>query len=234
MGRLPRRTRRRSAHGRGHLAPLDTPAGSHARSRDCGSRRVLGAVQSRRVRSRSGWRFRIRDHGVESRRSSGVVSRGLLSSLLFTAIPEELVFRAYLQQKFTALADGETRRTVATGVAVAAVLFALFHLPRWFLGSGHGVGTALAVRLLGLTLMGIAYGVVYALTGNLWLVALFHATMNQPPFVVTVSVPAELHLLVGVVEYAAIVSTVYVAVRVTEPEESALVWSRRAASSTSD
>ncbi|WP_276280990.1 type II CAAX prenyl endopeptidase Rce1 family protein [Halorussus caseinilyticus] len=158
----------------------------------------------------------------------------LLSSLLFTAIPEELVFRAYLQQKFTALADGETRRTVATGVAVAAVLFALFHLPRWFLGSGHGVGTALAVRLLGLTLMGIAYGVVYALTGNLWLVALFHATMNQPPFVVTVSVPAELHLLVGVVEYAAIVSTVYVAVRVTEPEESALVWSRRAASSTSD
>lgn len=35
------------------------------------------------------------------------------------------------------------------------------------------------------------------------------------PFVVAVSVPAELHLIVGITEYAAIVSTAYVVARVT-------------------
>lgn len=155
----------------------------------------------------------------------------LLSSLLFTAIPEELFFRTYLQQKFVSLAGGTTRRAVAAGIAIAAVLFALFHLPRWFLASGHGVGVALAVRLFGLTLAGVAYGLVYALTGNLWLVALFHATMNQRPLLITMHVPSELHLLVGVVEYAAIVSVVYLFVRATGSDGSPVVWSRRRASS---
>ena len=139
-----------------------------------------------------------------------------VSTLLFTAIPEELAFRAYLQSKFTALAGGGRRRATAVGVSLAAVLFALFHLPHWFLASGHGVGPALATRLFGLTLAGLAYGLAYALTRNLWLVALFHATMNQPPFLVAVHVPAEMHLLVGAVEYAAIASTAFVAVRVSD------------------
>jgi membrane protease YdiL (CAAX protease family) len=139
-----------------------------------------------------------------------------VSSLLFTAIPEELAFRAYLQSKFAALAGGGSRRATAVGVSLAAVLFALFHLPHWFLASGHGVGPALATRLVGLTLAGLAFGLAYALTRNLWLVALFHATMNQPPFLVAVEVPAGMHLLVGAVEYAAIVSAAFVAVRVSE------------------
>lgn len=159
----------------------------------------------------------------------------LLGSLLFTALPEELVFRAYLQQKFTALAGGETRRAVVSGIVTVAVLFALFHLPRWFLASGHGVGAALAGRLLGLTLMGLAYGAVYALTRNLLLVVLFHATMNHPPFVVAVSVPSDLHLVVALVEYVAIVSVVYLFVRVTGPDRGVLVWPRQeTTSSTSD
>lgn len=139
-----------------------------------------------------------------------------VSALLFTAIPEELAFRAYLQSKFTALAGGGSRRATAVGVSLAAVLFALFHLPHWFLASGHGVGPALATRLFGLTLAGLAFGLAYALTRNLWLVALFHATMNQPPFLVAVHVPAEMHLLVGVVEYAAIAAAAFVAVRVSD------------------
>ncbi|SFG90263.1 CAAX protease self-immunity [Halopelagius inordinatus] len=158
----------------------------------------------------------------------------LLSSLLFTALPEELVFRAYLQQKFTALVGGETRRAVVSGIVTAAVLFALFHLPRWFLASGHGVGAALAGRLLGLILMALAYGTVYALTRNLVLVVLFHATMNHPPFFVAVSVPSDLHLVVAVVEYVAIVSVVYLTVRVTGPDRAALVWSRRETTSSTD
>jgi membrane protease YdiL (CAAX protease family) len=58
-------------------------------------------------------------------------------------------------------------------------------------------------RLAGLTLAGLAYGLVYALTGNLWLVTLLHATMNYRPLLLSVDVPADLHLVVGVVEYAA-------------------------------
>ena len=151
----------------------------------------------------------------------------LFSSLLFTAIPEELLFRTYLQEKFTRLAGGATRRAVLAGIGLVAVLFALFHLPRWFLASGHGVGSALAARLIGLTLAGLAYGSVYALTGNLWLVALFHASMNQPPFVVSVHIPTELHLVASVIEYAAIVSLVYLTVRVVEPAGTPLIWPRR-------
>ncbi|MCJ0621346.1 type II CAAX prenyl endopeptidase Rce1 family protein (plasmid) [Haloarcula sp. KBTZ06] len=151
----------------------------------------------------------------------------LFSSLLFTAIPEELLFRTYLQEKFTRLAGGTTRCAVLAGIGLVAVLFALFHLPQWFLASGHGVGSALAARLLGLTLMGLAYGSVYALTGNLWLVALFHASMNQPPVIVSVHIPTELHLVASVIEYAAIVSLVYLTVRVVESGGTPLIWSRR-------
>ncbi|WP_435184526.1 CPBP family glutamic-type intramembrane protease [Halobellus sp. EA9] len=159
----------------------------------------------------------------------------LLSSLVFTAIPEEFLFRTYLQQKLTALAGGGTRRAVGSGLVVVAVLFALFHLPRWFIGMEHGIGAALGSRLLTLTLMGVAYGVVYALTRNLWLVALFHATMNQPPLLITVDVPSEMHFAVGLVEYVAIVAIVYLTTRVTESEPSVPVWTRtETGSATSD
>ncbi|WP_049987133.1 CPBP family glutamic-type intramembrane protease [Halobellus rufus] len=157
----------------------------------------------------------------------------LCSSFLFTAIPEELVFRSYFQQKFTAIAGDKTRRTVA-GVVVAAGLFAGFHLPRWFLASGHEVGTALAIHLLGLLLMGLTYGVVYVLTRNLWLVALIHATMNYPPVLITMNVPSNLHFVVGVIEYAAIISIVFVAVRMTGSGRTTLLWSQQEAPSIPD
>lgn len=158
----------------------------------------------------------------------------LFSSLLFTAIPEELLFRTYLQQKVTRLAGGTTRRAVLSGIALVAVLFALFHLPRWFLASGHGVSSALAARLFGLTLMGLAYGSVYALTGNLWLVALFHASMNHPPVIVSVSIPSELHLVVSVLEYTVMVSLVYLTVRLSGHDGSPLTGSRREISASTE
>lgn len=151
------------------------------------------------------------------------------SSLAFTAFPEELMFRAYLQSRLVELV-GDGRRAVATGVAVAAVPFALFHLPRWFLLSGHGVGPALAVRLFWLTVAGLAYGTAYALTRNLWLVALFHAATNQPPLLVAGDVPAGLHPVVGVVEYAGIVAAAFVAARATGSDGTAVARSRAASS----
>ena len=156
------------------------------------------------------------------------------SSLVFTAIPEELVFRAYLQSKAVALAEWDGRRAVAIGVAVGAVLFALLHLPRWFLMSNHGIGPALGSHLLGVTLAGLAYGLVYAVTRNLWLVALFHATMNQPPFLLTFQIPSNLHLLVGLIEYAAIVLLVLVTVSLTESERIPVTSPRQEASQASD
>lgn len=155
----------------------------------------------------------------------------LLSSLLFTAIPEELMFRAYFQQKFIAMAGGETRRAVVSGIVVMAVLFAIFHLPRWFLALARGVGPALVTRLLSLTLMGITYGIVYAVTRNFWLVAFFHATMNISPILVTVNISPELHFAVGVIESVAIISVVYLYARTIEPDSAALVWSQQEATS---
>ncbi|QLG27648.1 CPBP family intramembrane metalloprotease [Halorarum halophilum] len=178
-------------------------------------------------------------HGFEATRSRTAIHPlsyllALLSSFLITAIPEELVFRSYLQQKLIALIGGQTRHAVVSSIVIVAVLFALFHLPRWFLASGHGVSVALVGRLVGLTLMGLTYGVVYALTRNLWLVALFHATMNHPPVLVTVSIPSDLHLVAAVIEYAAIISVVYLTVRVTEPDRTTLVLPRQATASSMD
>jgi membrane protease YdiL (CAAX protease family) len=143
--------------------------------------------------------------------SSQVVAHPVLyfaafgSSLLFTALPEEFVFRGYLQSKLIAESGGTDLRAAATGTGTAAVLFALFHLPRWFLMSGHGVSPALAARLSVLVMSGLAFGLVYELTDNLWLVTLFHTTMNQPPLLFTVNIPSELHFVVGGIEYTTLI-----------------------------
>jgi hypothetical protein len=75
---------------------------------------------------------------------------------------------------------------------------------------------------------------VYAVTRNLWLVALFHATMNQPPFLLTIQIPSNLHLLVGLVEYAAIVLFVLVIVSLTESEGVSVTPARQEASRASN
>ncbi|WP_424004896.1 type II CAAX prenyl endopeptidase Rce1 family protein (plasmid) [Haloarcula salina] len=151
------------------------------------------------------------------------------SSLLFTAIPEELMFRGYLQSKFVSVAGGSTRRRIVIGVTAATALFTVFHLPRVF-ASGHGLGPGLATTLTGLALAGFAYGLAFLLTRNVWLVALFHATMNQPPFLLTVQFPPELHLLVGAVEYGGIVAVAFVTSRVTRSDGSIGVASHRLSS----
>jgi len=161
----------------------------------------------------------------------GMYLAALGSSLLFTAIPEELMFRGYLQSKFVALVGDRTRQRITIGVVTAAALFALFHLPRWVLVSGHGFGPALVARLSGLVLSGIAYGFAFLLTRNIWLVALFHATMNHPPFLLTIQYPPELHFLVGVIEYTGLVAVAFVIGRATGPVGSVEAVSQRLSSS---
>ncbi|MGB9956406.1 hypothetical protein ACOZ4B_08455 [Haloferax prahovense] len=50
--------------------------------------------------------------------------------------------------------------------------------------------------------------------------------MNQPPFIVTVDIPADLHLAAGVVEYAGMLTVVVLAVRLTGFGERFPVWAR--------
>lgn len=142
------------------------------------------------------------------------------SSALFTALPEELFFRGYLQGKLIALAGGRGRRAVAAGVALAAVLFALFHLPRWFLQSGHGVGPALASELAWLVAFGVAMGLAYEATGNLWVLVLVHTRVNHPQLFVAGRRPAELHTVLLFVEIAALVGAVVLVSRLVSGDGS--------------
>jgi membrane protease YdiL (CAAX protease family) len=117
-----------------------------------------------------------------------------------------------------------TSRTLLPVCGVVVGFWALYNLGA--LTSGHGLGAALAGRLASLLLVGLAYGFVYALTRNLWLVALVHATMNYPPVLFAVNVPSDLHLVVALAECVAVVSVVFLTVRVARPDGPTLVGER--------
>jgi membrane protease YdiL (CAAX protease family) len=70
---------------------------------------------------------------------------------------------------------------------------------------------------------GLAFGLIYVLTNNLWLVALFHATMNQPPLLFTVNIPSELHFVVGIIEYTTVVGFTIVVLYLTSSNLSSAV-----------
>lgn len=98
--------------------------------------------------------------------------------VVFFAFVEEVVFRGYLQTKLRVVLDanGWPRRILA--VIVAAALFALLHIPRILVVGGY-VGGQIAVTLVVLTLSGIAFGLLFELSGNLYFVGLIHALGNS-------------------------------------------------------
>jgi membrane protease YdiL (CAAX protease family) len=99
---------------------------------------------------------------------------GSINFYLFVGPAEELAFRGYLQNKLTALlGGGNDRIQIAVGVVAAAVIFALLHIPTILLVGGFQL-QALAGTLLLNALSGIAFGTIYALTRNLYLVAFLH------------------------------------------------------------
>jgi membrane protease YdiL (CAAX protease family) len=94
---------------------------------------------------------------------------------LFVGPAEELAFRGYLQNKLAALVGtGRERIRRAIGVASAAVLFSLLHVPALVFVGDVRLQGAVGVLIV-LALSGLTFGVVYELTRNLYLVALLHA-----------------------------------------------------------
>lgn len=99
--------------------------------------------------------------------------------LVFAAIVEEFVFRGYIQTKCIAVLGGDQWTRIGIGITIAGVLFAASHIPR-ILSSGAPSGLAPTMYLALLTVNGIAFGVLYELTENLYIPILIHAAGNMP------------------------------------------------------
>lgn len=110
---------------------------------------------------------------------------GLWDNWLLTGLGEELVFAGAL---FPVVADrlGVRRRWLA--VVIVALLFALWHLP------GHTIqGRRDAELVLRLALNFVSWGfigLIYFLSGNLWLAAFAHASTDYPLSPLIKDVPA--------------------------------------------
>jgi len=102
----------------------------------------------------------------------------LLTLTIANGVPEELVFRGYVQNKVAALVGSRGRGLAeAVGIVVAAVLFGLPHAPLAVLLLDLGPRAVPAVVLSNL-LPGLTYGIVYYLTGNLWYTSFVHGFGN--------------------------------------------------------
>jgi membrane protease YdiL (CAAX protease family) len=114
-----------------------------------------------------------------------------LINWIFVGIAEELVARAYLQNKLIAVGGGGRGRfRKALAIVVAAVLFALWHVPQRFLVAGLDV-PQLPLNLLLLLVAGLVFGILYETTRNVVLVGLLHGAYNFAPIVANVRYATE-------------------------------------------
>ncbi|NHN58641.1 MULTISPECIES: CPBP family intramembrane glutamic endopeptidase [Halorussus] len=103
---------------------------------------------------------------------------------LFVGPAEELAFRGYLQNKVTSLVDrGSDRLQIVVGIVTAATAFSLIHVPTILILDDPTLGSVLGLLLL-LALSGVAFGAIYALTRNLYLVAFLHGIGDFSPLFV--------------------------------------------------
>ncbi len=97
------------------------------------------------------------------------VAVAAVSTFLTASVGEEIFYRYFLQTHLEAVAGR------STGIAVAALLFALMHVPTH--GSGPAwVIVATAVALQGVT--GVFLGVLWSRYRNLWANIVVHAMLN--------------------------------------------------------
>jgi membrane protease YdiL (CAAX protease family) len=99
--------------------------------------------------------------------------------LLVAGLVEEVIFRGYIQTKCVALLGDGTRVRVGAGIVLAGALFAASHIPRVIVGgTPSGLGPTAYLGLL--VVNGIAFGVLYEGTHNLYVPVLVHAAGNMP------------------------------------------------------
>lgn len=115
--------------------------------------------------------------------AAALVATGV-AQYLFVGPVEELAFRGYLQNKLIDLLGlGSARLQTAVAIIATAVVFSVLHVPTVVLVEGVPINQAVGTLVL-LTLSGITFGTVYALTHNLFLVAFLHGIGNFWPLVV--------------------------------------------------
>lgn len=101
--------------------------------------------------------------------------------IVFAGFFEEFLVRGYLQTKLIALLGGDTRVRIAAGIAVASLLFAALHIPRAVTPNGVSIeGGGLLPYMAIIVVSGIAFGVLYELTHNLYIPVFIHSVGNLP------------------------------------------------------
>lgn len=117
--------------------------------------------------------------------SAAVLGWALPGTFIWMALEaglcEEVLFRAILQSRLAAVLKSE-----AGAAVIAALLFALAHVPGLYLrpGDEHPAGglVGIIVYTIGvLSPLGLIYGVIWARTRNLWLLILLHASVDFLP-----------------------------------------------------
>lgn len=101
----------------------------------------------------------------------------MVLQLAIIALIEEIAFRGYLQNKLLALSRHRlgSAAAVTMAITISAALFALWHVPAWDLTQPWTAHLPLLGMLFG---TGVVFGVIYYLSGNLYLVAVLHALGN--------------------------------------------------------
>ena len=91
----------------------------------------------------------------------------ILTQLLLVALPEEVFFRGFLQQRL-----GNTLK----GIVAVSVLFALGHFVTLCLGGGHGLSVCSQAVLT--FFPSLVMGYLYMASGTLWASIIFHFLAN--------------------------------------------------------
>jgi membrane protease YdiL (CAAX protease family) len=136
----------------------------------------------------------------------------VFAQYVVVAVAEEVAFRLYLQNKLVALIGGPAERTTrALGIVLMGLTFGLLHLPDRLLSDGLAPGT-LAGSIVFLALSGIAFGVIYDLTQNAYLVVALHGTFNfWPLFVDLPALPSEFQSAFTALRFLGFVVVIWVA-----------------------
>ncbi len=91
----------------------------------------------------------------------------ILAQLLLVALPEEVFFRGFLQQRL-----GNT----LWGIAAVSLLFAFGHFVTLCLGGGHGLSVCSQAVLT--FFPSLVMGYLYMTTGTIWASVIFHFLAN--------------------------------------------------------
>jgi membrane protease YdiL (CAAX protease family) len=140
-------------------------------------------------------------------RGAGVVLGGVLAQACGHALAADTAFRGFFLPELRGRAS-DLGGALATGLALAgsALLFGLAHLPtRVFVRGSFGVD--LAGELWGFFTAGLALGVAYLATRNLFLVVALHVLWNDPAPLV--QVPGELLYNMKAVVCASVIASLW-------------------------